>query len=90
MDRDITARILREAEHIASSGDTLRSTAKLMGISKSTVHKDMSKRLKAIDAELFEEVRAVVENNKALRHIRGGEATRDKYLRMKEQIEKTE
>lgn len=88
MQNDIKARILREAEHIASSGNTLRKTAQIMGISKSTVHKDMSKRLRSIDATLYDEVRAVTEKNKSLRHIRGGEATRDKYLRMKGQREK--
>ncbi len=87
MDSDIKLRILREAEHIALSGDTLRSTAEKMGISKSTVHKDMAKRLKFIDRDLYDQVRKVTENNKSLRHIRGGEATRDKYLRMRNKLE---
>ncbi len=87
MENDIKTRILREAEYIASSGNTLRKTAEIMGISKSTVHKDMSKRLRYIDKNLYEDVRKVTEKNKSLRHIRGGEATRDKYLRMKVKIE---
>ncbi len=87
MENDIKMRILKEAEHIASSGDTLRQTAEVMGISKSTVHKDMSKRLRYIDRKLYEEVRKVTEENKSLRHIRGGEATRDKYLRMRKKFE---
>ncbi|MBE6038471.1 MAG: stage III sporulation protein D [Anaerofustis stercorihominis] len=87
MDSDIKIRILREAEYIANSGDTLRSTAEKMGISKSTVHKDMAKRLQYIDRELYDKVRKVTENNKSLRHIRGGEATRDKYLRMRMKVE---
>ena len=47
----------------------------------------MSKRLRTIDAELYDKVRKVTEENKSLRHIRGGEATRDKYMRMKENCE---
>ncbi len=87
MENDIKTRILKEAEHIASSGNTLRKTAEIMGISKSTVHKDMAIRLKNIDRGLYEDVRKVTEKNKSLRHIRGGEATRDKYLRMKGKVE---
>ena len=87
MESDIKLRVLREAEHIALTGQTLRKTAQLMGISKSTVHKDMSKRLRTIDAELYDKVRKVTEENKSLRHIRGGEASRDKYMRMKENCE---
>ena len=58
---------------------TVRSTAKQFGISKSTVHKDMKERLKSIDPDLFAQVCLVLSYNKAVRHLRGGEATRLKY-----------
>ena len=64
---------------IAESGATVRQTAKVFGISKSTVHKDVSCRLKASNPELHSEVRAVLERNKEERHIRGGLATKRKY-----------
>ncbi len=64
---------------IAESGATVRQTAKVFGISKSTVHKDVSCRLKLSNPELHSEVRAVLERNKEERHIRGGLATRRKY-----------
>ena len=59
---------------------TVRETAKKFGISKSTVHKDITDRVESIDPELAKSVRRVLEVNKAERHIRGGLATREKYL----------
>ena len=64
---------------------TVRAAAKKFGISKSTVHKDVTERLKKINAALAIETKKVLEENKAERHIRGGEATRQKY---KHEIEK--
>lgn len=84
MHTDIRARVLREAEHIAESGDTVRKTAAQMGISKSTVHKDMTRRLKELDSALYSRVSEVLAHNKSLRHIRGGMATRKKYLLLRE------
>lgn len=66
-------------EYIVEHGSTVRDTAKSFGISKSTVHKDVSKRLPNIDPGLYYEVKQVLEHNKAERHIRGGLATREKY-----------
>ncbi len=80
---DIKERVLAEAEHIAATNETVRETAKKMGISKSTVHKDMTQRLSAIDKILYNEVREVLDVNKAQRHIRGGIATKNKYLTMR-------
>lgn len=71
--------------HIAESGDTVRQTAKKFGISKSTVHKDVSSRLKKINPPLYNRVKKVLEVNKSERHIRGGMATRQKYLSLKNQ-----
>ena len=76
----IKERVIRLAEYIVENGATVREAAKAFGISKSTVHKDMTGRLLHYDSVLFEEVRRVLERNKAERHIRGGLATREKYL----------
>ena len=68
--------------HIASTGQTVREVAKIYGISKSTVHYDVSKRLKKIDIKLYEKVYAILQDNFKNKHIRGGEATRKKYLKL--------
>ncbi len=70
-------------EYIVENKATVRDTAKNFGISKSTVHKDVSQRLKSIDPQLYGEVKEVLNINKAQRHIRGGMATREKYLHKK-------
>ncbi|MBR2280947.1 MAG: sporulation transcriptional regulator SpoIIID [Ruminococcus sp.] len=66
-------------EYIIEKGATVRSTAKKFGISKSTVHKDVSQRLKNVNPVLYKEVREILETNKRQRHIRGGIATKHKY-----------
>ena len=68
------------AVYIIENRATVRAAAKQFGISKSTVHKDMTERLKDIDRLSYEKVRLVLEQNKAERHIRGGDATRRKYI----------
>lgn len=78
----IKERVIRLAEYVVENGATVREAAKAFGISKSTVHKDMTGRLGNYDSGLFEAVRLVLERNKAERHIRGGLATRQKYLVM--------
>lgn len=70
-------------EYILESKATVRNAAKKFGISKSTVHKDVSERLKYINPWLYKEVKSVLELNKAQRHIRGGLATKNKYLERK-------
>ena len=66
-------------EYIIAHRATVRSTAKKFGISKSTVHKDLASRLKHVDFELFVRAGAILEKNRAERHLRGGEATRKKF-----------
>ena len=66
-------------EYILDTGATVRAAAKVFKISKSTVHKDLSERLMYINRPLYEEVRKILDINKAERHIRGGMATRKKY-----------
>ncbi len=66
-------------EYIIDTGATVRATAKVFKVSKSTVHKDVTKRLKFQNKDLYKEVKKVLEKNKSERHIRGGLATRKKY-----------
>ena len=66
-------------EYIIDTGATVRATAKVFKISKSTVHKDVTERLYHINRELYKRVDAVLQKNKSERHIRGGIATRKKY-----------
>ncbi len=67
------------AAFVLETGSTVRAAAERFGVSKSTVHKDLSERLERFDRALWLRVRAVLELNKAERHIRGGLATRKKY-----------
>ncbi len=76
---DIHMRILAEAEYIVKTSSTVRAVAAHFSVSKSTVHKDVTERLKDIDIELFEKVRKVLDKNLSERHMRGGLATREKY-----------
>lgn len=71
------------ARHIIETGDTVRKTASKFGVSKSTVHKDITEKLKGQNPSLFRSVKAVLEKNKSERHIRGGEATKQKYISLK-------
>ncbi len=66
-------------EYIIDTGATVRATAKVFKISKSTVHKDVTERLFNVNRELYRQVDAVLQKNKSERHIRGGLATRKKY-----------
>ena len=76
----IEERAVKCAEYIISSGCTVRACSAHFSISKSTVHKDVSERLKYINIELYEKTRKVVDLNLSERHIRGGIATREKYI----------
>lgn len=79
MKTNIEERACDLAAYIIESKATVRSAAKRFGISKSTVHKDLSERLEHINKPLYLQVKEVMEFNKAVRHIRGGLATRLKY-----------
>ena len=76
----IEERVRKCAEYIVATGCTVRACSAHFSVSKSTVHKDVSERLKYIDEDLFERTRVVLEQNLNERHIRGGIATREKYL----------
>ena len=70
--------------YVAETGATVRQAAKVFGISKSTAHKDLTVRLKSENLSLYNQVARVLSKNKSERHIRGGLATREKYLHTKE------
>lgn len=80
----IEKRVLTLAQFILETNSTVRKTAKIYNISKSTVHKDITERLEGIDEDLAKKVHSVLDINKAERHIRGGLATKEKYMRLAE------
>ena len=75
----IEDRVLEVAKYIRESEATIRKTASVFGVSKSTIHKDMTERLPKINAQIAEEAKNILDLNKAERHIRGGKATKMKY-----------
>ena len=75
----IEERVVREGKYIVETGCTVRTCAKVLGASKSTVHKDVTERLAGIDPTLWEKVKAVLSVNLQERHLRGGDATKKKY-----------
>ena len=83
MRTDIEERAVRLAEYITENRATVRAAAKKFGVSKSTVHKDITERLETVSPELYAKVRDLLELNKAEHHIRGGMATRDKFRKLK-------
>ena len=84
--QEITERVFKEAYYIATTGATVRATAKVFHYSKSTVHKDVTYRLIKLDKELYSKVKIVLETNLKERHLRGGEATKRKYLNRKQTV----
>ena len=80
----IEERVLELAHYIISTNSTVRAAARKFRVSKSTVHKDVTERLLEINPGLAAEVKDVLENNKAERHLRGGMATKEKYQHAKE------
>ena len=79
MKEDLNKRACELAVYIIETGATVRSAAAAFGISKSTVHKDLTQRLEQYNKPLYAQVRQILELNKQERHIRGGMATRRKY-----------
>ena len=82
----IEERNVELAKYIIENKCTVRDAAKKFGVSKSTVHKDITERLSEINLRLAEEVRTILTENKQERHIRGGWATREKYLRCRKAV----
>ena len=83
MPTNIEERARELAAYIIENKTTVRAAAKRFGISKSTVHKDVSERLKKINPKLYRQVKELMDTNKQERHIRGGMATKNKYAREK-------
>ena len=81
MQEYIEKRVVEVCDYMIATGATVRQAANRFGVSKSTVHKDLTERLPELDKNRYEQVKHVLENNKAERHLRGGEATRQKYAR---------
>ena len=84
MNTDIEERTVSIAQYIIDKKATVRAAAKYFGISKSTVHKDVTERLYNINRALYKEVQPILAENKAERHLRGGIATKNKYLKQRE------
>ena len=85
MNKKITNRVIEEFKYIINNKKTIRQTATLFKVSKSTVHKDMQERLKYMNKYLFEKIKKIFNYHKEIRHLNGGLATKNKYLRIKEQ-----
>ena len=83
-------RVLTLGRYICETHATVRETARRFGVSKSTVHKDMTQKLYLCDPAMYALVRSILEENKAERHLRGGEATRVKYRMLREAKEHEE
>ena len=76
-------RTILAAEYIIENKATVRSAAKKFGVSKSTIHKDVSERLRHLNPNLYSEVKTILEKHKQERHIRGGKATKEKYAKLR-------
>ena len=80
MNKKIISRVIDEGNYIIKTGNTVREMAKIFSISKSTIHKDLRERLLEIDIDLYHQVSSILQYHTDIRHIRGGESTRRKYL----------
>lgn len=83
MNKNINNRVIEEAKYIIKTNDTLREIATIFNVSKSTVHKDLKERLIEIDKELYTKVSNILKYHLNIRHIRGGNATKYKFLNKK-------
>ena len=86
MKEDLEDRIRMFANHILQTHDTIRKTANIYGYSKSTIHNDVSVRLRKLDFQLYQETKKVLDENFAEKHLCGGEATKKKYQEKEEDL----
>lgn len=86
MSKDIINRVNIIADHIIKTKDTIRKTAKIFKVSKSTVHKDIKDRLTILNKEKYQKIKRIMEEHIETRHIKGGESTRQLFLRKKHVI----
>ncbi len=82
MNKEIEERVFAVAEHIYATRDTVRKTAEIFGCSKSTIHNDVSYKLKNLDYHLYLKIKDILKVNFDEKHLRGGEATKRKYKAM--------
>ena len=83
MNKDIYDRVINESNYIIKTNKTIREVADKFGVSKSTVHNDMRKRLMEIDKKMYRKVSSILEYHIDIKHIRGGESTKRKFLEKK-------
>lgn len=83
MNKDIYDRVINESKYIISTNSTIRETAEVFGVSKSTVHKDVRDRLLEINKNMYEKVSIILKYHIDIKHIRGGESTKRKFLKKK-------
>ena len=86
MNKNIINRVIDESNYIIKTKNTIREIAKVFNVSKSTVHKDLKERLLEIDVNLYNEVSNILKYHLDVRHIRGGNATKEKFLNKKIEI----
>lgn len=80
MDKKIVTRVLEEGKYIIDTGETVREMADVFQISKSTIHKDLRERLMEVDIDMYKQVSKILQYHMDIRHIRGGESTKRKFL----------
>ncbi len=83
MNKQIYDRVLFESQYIIDTNETIRNAATVFGVSKSTVHKDLRDRLWEIDKDMYEKVSSILQYHVDIKHIRGGESTKRKFLAKK-------
>ena len=86
MNLRVERRVLKEADYLLETGKTIREVAKDFHISKSTIHKDLHERLISVNIKKYEEIQKIMNEHIKIRHIKGGEATRKKYLKLKKSL----
>ena len=86
MNLKVEKRVLKEADYLLKTGKTIREIAKDFHISKSTIHKDLHERLLSINLQKYEKIQKIMYEHIKIRHIKGGEATRKKYLNLKKYL----
>lgn len=82
MNKTIVERVKKEAMYIIKNGSTVREMAKVFNVSKSTVHKDLHERLIDVNYDIYLKVEKILKYHTDIRHIRGGESTKEKYLKI--------
>ena len=90
MKREVQTRVAEAAQYILKTGATVRACAEAFGVSKTTIHKDMRERLPGLDPAMARRVDRVLNKNREERHIRGGQATKEKYVRQREEARDAE